>query len=149
MHINIYKHIKCLKLIRADGELAWLVQIINWTPKYTIKEEHMIRDLILGFDGEVMGGDVRESQWKKRLEDFFEINEVGMENVSYWSSDEIDEIDYYDLLGWFRIDSPLAVSEGKIGDSVLNRNIVSQKIHDISASIYWCWGGGFRYDLPA
>jgi len=109
----------------------------------------MIRDLISGFDGEVMGGAVRDSQWKERLEDFFDFNDVGMENVSTWNGDEIDEIGYYDLLGWSRIDSPLNVLSQKIEDPFHGQDTVVRKINGFSASEYWCWGGGFRYDLPA
>jgi hypothetical protein len=83
------------------------------------------------------------------LEEFFERNEVGYDAVSSWTDDEMPNAIHYDLLSWYTLDDPfMALSSGIT--KPLSRGILSftgERVDYIN-SIYWSWGGDFRYDLP-
>jgi hypothetical protein len=44
-------------------------------------------------------------QWAEKLERFFEDNEVGMDSVIHWKDAAVEEINPYNLMGWFEMES--------------------------------------------
>jgi hypothetical protein len=49
--------------------------------------------------------DQTPDQWGEKLERFFEENEVGMDGVIHWKDAAVEEINPYNLMVWFDIDS--------------------------------------------
>ena len=49
--------------------------------------------------------DKTPDQWGENLERFFEENEVGMDGVIHWKDAAVEEINPYNLMVWFDIDS--------------------------------------------
>ncbi|MBN2254508.1 MAG: hypothetical protein JW736_02275 [Deltaproteobacteria bacterium] len=84
-----------------------------------------------------------------RLDEFFEKNDVGFDAVSSWNDEEILSTSYYDLLKWYALDDPFASLSSGIMKSLSPRMpVFSRERVDFINSIYWSWGGDFRYDLP-
>ncbi len=101
-------------------------------------------------DSEAIWHDGVDIPLTDRLEDFFEKNDVGMDAVSSWNDEEILSISYYDLLKWYTLDEPFASSSLGIMEPVSTGGPVFLRENvDFISSIYWSWGGSFRYDMPA
>jgi hypothetical protein len=49
--------------------------------------------------------DQSPDQWGEKLERFFEDNDVGMDGVIHWRDVGAEDIDLYNLTGWFDMDS--------------------------------------------
>lgn len=85
----------------------------------------------------------------ERLEDFFDKNDVGMNAVSSWNDEEILSITYYDLMKWYTLDEPFAKLSLGIMEPISTGSALSLKENvDFISSVYWSWGGSFRYDIP-
>ena len=85
----------------------------------------------------------------EKLEEFFDKNDVGMNAVSSWNDEEILSITYYDLMKWYTLDEPFSKLSLGIMEPISTESALSLKENvDFISSVYWSWGGSFRYDMP-
>ncbi len=97
---------------------------------------------------ETIWGNGSTVKWGDQLEDFFEVNEVGIDNVSYWKDEEVEEISHYDLLSWYKVEAFFTGFTFKMGETLRSKPVILKEDLDFFRSMYWSWGGNFRYDLP-
>jgi hypothetical protein len=108
----------------------------------------MSKTILSEIDREIIWGNTPTATLNDRLEDFFEVNEVGMDAVSYLKDEEMTEISLYDLVGWYTIDSFFSVPAlGREAKTSTKLQGLTED-HDLTRSMYWSWGGSFRYDVP-
>jgi len=69
----------------------------------TRKRKNPVTKKIDGYDKWAF--DQTQNQWGEKLERFFEENEVGMDGVTHWKDAAVEEINPYNLMVWFDIDS--------------------------------------------
>ncbi|MFB3926540.1 MAG: hypothetical protein ACE14T_10850 [Syntrophales bacterium] len=87
-----------------------------------------------------------------RLEQFFEDNEVGMDHLWYWREDFQDDLDYFNLMGWYEIFH--AIPEIHVPEAVAvlpAQRAKTFKPDEGYASLITLYRnrGTFRYALPA
>lgn len=108
----------------------------------------MSENRVAGRSEEKMWTDDQNTQFKGTLEEFFEVNNVDMGSVSSWRDTELAAINSYDFLGWFNVDAFFTMPALKIDTSFKRESVILREEYDFSRSMYWSWGGSFRYDLP-
>jgi hypothetical protein len=97
---------------------------------------------------DMIWGNIPAGTLNDQLEDFFEANEVGMDAVSHLKDEEMTEISLYDLLGWYTIDSFFSLPTiGRKEETVAQPPRLTEE-YNFTSSMYWSWGGSFRYDVP-
>lgn len=117
--------------------------------KYLYEEGSMRKERMKPVDMEGLWGNGIDVPLTDRLDEFFEKNDVGFDAVSSWNDEEILSTSYYDLLKWYALDDPFASLSSGIMKSLSPRMpVFSRERVDFINSIYWSWGGDFRYDLP-
>ncbi|MBN2514778.1 MAG: hypothetical protein JXC33_01960 [Deltaproteobacteria bacterium] len=108
----------------------------------------MSKTILSEIDKEMIWGNTPTATLNDQLENFFEVNEVGMDAVSYLKDEEMTEVSLYDLLGWYTIDSFFSVPAlGRKAEAAVQPQALTED-YDFIRSIYWSWGGSFRYDVP-
>ncbi|MBT8489876.1 MAG: hypothetical protein KJN62_02390 [Deltaproteobacteria bacterium] len=108
----------------------------------------MSKAILTELDKEMIWGNTPTATLSDQLENFFEVNEVGMDAVSHLKDEEMTEISLYDLLGWYTVDSFFSVpSFGRKADAPEKPPVLAEE-YDFIRSMYWSWGGSFRYDVP-
>lgn len=108
----------------------------------------MSQTILSEVDKEMIWGNTSTATLYDQLTDFFEMNEVGMDAVSHLKDEEMAEISLYDLLGWHTVDSFFSepALAGK-AEAATNPPRITEE-YDFIRSMYWSWGGSFRYDVP-
>lgn len=109
----------------------------------------MLNQRLMPGNGDTMWKNGSDVNLIDTLEDFFEVNEVGIDAVSNWKEEDLDEVSYYDLLRWYKIDRFNAEPANENHEHLTRIEPVFLKVgSDFFRSIYWSWGGNFRYDIP-
>lgn len=117
--------------------------------KYVNEEDPMSKYHMSPVDTETIWQNGFTMPLTERLEDFFDKNDVGMNAVSSWNDEEILSITYYDLMKWYTLDEPFAKLSLGIMEPISTGSALSLKENvDFISSVYWSWGGSFRYDIP-
>jgi hypothetical protein len=108
----------------------------------------MSNTILSEVDKDMIWGNTPTATLNDQLEDFFEVNEVGMDAVSHLQDEEMTEISLYNLLEWYAIDSFFSVPAlGRKAKAVAKPTGLTED-YDFTRSMYWSWGGSFRYDVP-
>jgi len=97
---------------------------------------------------ETIWGNGSTVKWGDQLEGFFEVNEVGIDDLSYWKDEEMAETSYYDLLSWYKVETFFTDFAFNMKEASRSKPVILKKDLDFFRSMYWSWGGNFRYDLP-
>ncbi len=117
--------------------------------KYVSEEDLMSKHHMKPVNGEAIWGNGTDMSLVNGLEDFFDQNDVGMNAVSSWNDEEILSITYYDLMKWYTLDESFAMASSGITEPIsMGRLLSFRQDVDFNRSIYWSWGGSFRYDMP-
>jgi len=95
-----------------------------------------------------MAGNRERDRWKEILEDFFEIQEAQMTDSSPLALEGDDFSDYYDIMGWFTLESGfpgmLRFSPAEGSTHHRREPVLWNRSFD---PYLWEWGS-LRYDLP-
>ncbi len=94
--------------------------------------------------------DQTQDHWGEKLERFFEDNEVGMDGVIHWRDVVVGEINPYNLIGWFEMDSLRlgiwrTAEEANTQETFSYGEVVS--FQHLLRSVYQ-GRGSFRYEEP-
>ena len=123
--------------------------VLSYIIKNGNEEDVMSRHNMKQVDGETIWHNGTDIVLSNKLEEFFDQNDVGMNAVSSWNDEEILSISYYDLMKWYTLDEPFPKSSlGIMEQASMGRSLFLQEQIDFISSIYWSWGGSFRYDMP-
>ena len=108
----------------------------------------MSKTILSEIDKEMIWGNTPTATLNDQLVDFFEVNEVGMDAFSHLKDEEMTEVSLYDLLGWYAIDSFFSVPAIRRKAKAAAKPPGLTEDYDFTRSMYWSWGGSFRYDVP-